>query len=112
MLREPELTCARAGGQCQRWGSTGRKPAAAAAFQLLGHRVCIARHHLVSPAAAESVGLPRARKSSALHLISISAGIALLQSLDMKSIIQEVQQGRELKTSQEMEGGDRRNHIH
>lgn len=110
VLREPELTCARAGGHCQHWGSTGRKPAAA--FQLLGHRVRIARHRLVSPAAAESVGLPCARKSSALHLISISAGIALLQSLDMKSIIQEVQQGRELKTSQEMEGGDRRNHIH
>lgn len=86
MLREPELTCVRAGGRCQRWGSTGRKPAAA--FQLLGHRVRVARRRLVSPATAESAGLPRAGKSSALHLIGITAGVASLQSLDVKSIIQ------------------------
>lgn len=86
MLREPELTCVRAGGRCQRWGSTGRKPAAA--FQLLGHRVRVARRRLVSPATAESAGLPCAWKSSALHLIGITAGVASLQSLDVKSVIQ------------------------
>lgn len=77
--------CARAGGLSQLWESMGRRPAAA-------FLTCVYAWHCGAwfPAAAESIGLPCAKSSSAVPQGSISTAIASWQSLDVKSNVEEV----------------------